>query len=132
MRLPILAFLLFCITPTLAFANAPKCGTARIVVDHPAYEFHLQGGAGALYDMDNNIIALSTEFMTSRPPNVQRFIFAHECGHYKLKGGTEIGADNYALDTAKRQGWTLDERDLNYICYDVGAERCDNIRKKTK
>lgn len=124
-----LAFLI-CIVPSVAFAA--KCGTARIVVDHPAYEEILREGAGALYDMDNNIIALSTEFMTSRPPNVQRFIFAHECGHYKMQGGAEISADNHAIESLRQQGRKLDEQDLEYICADVGPERCDNIRKKTK
>jgi len=121
---------LFMMIPSLAFAAS--CGTAKIVVDHPAYEEILQEGAGALYDMDNNVIALSTDFMTRRPPNVQRFIFAHECGHYKLQGGAEISADNHALATAKRQGWKLSEQDLDYICEDVGPERCDNIRSKSK
>jgi hypothetical protein len=128
-KLRCLLFVLCFVMPSSAFAYS--CGNAKVVIDHPKYKYILME-TGALYDMDANVIALSTAFMNSYSKNVQRFVFAHECGHYHLGGGTEIGADNYAIAVMKRNGAVLSERDLNNICLDVGPSRCSNIRKRMK
>jgi hypothetical protein len=128
-KLGCLLFVLCFVMSSNAFALS--CGNAKIVVDHPSYE-QVLGSAGALYDIDRNIIALSTEYMSGRSLNVQRFIFAHECGHHKLSGGSEIGADNYAIKVAKKNGATFSESELNEICRDIGPDRCSNIRNQLR
>jgi len=115
--------------PSSAFAYS--CGSAKGVIDHPNYKYALME-AGALYDLKYNVIALSTAFMNSYSRNIQRFVFAHECGHYHLRGGSEIAADNYAVRVFKKNGGRMTENDLNVICRDVGPSRCSNIRKQFK
>lgn len=136
----ILASLVFFILVTPSYA-ALKCGDAEIVIDHPAYEKFLKG-SGAAYDPDNNIIALSTEYMAQKTDNVRRFIFAHECGHYHLKNTpshaemgnpqAEFDADAYAVEVAKRNHAVFSEEDLAMICEDVGPDRCNAILKRFK
>lgn len=108
-------------------AQAYSCGSAKVVIDRPEYAYDLQM-AGALYDMDRKVIALSSAFMARSSRNVARFVFAHECGHYLARGGSEIQADNYALNVV---GKALSKSDVALICRDVGPARCRNIKAKT-
>lgn len=109
-------------------AQAYKCGSTKIVIDSPYYAADLEM-AGALYDMDRRVIALSSRFMARAGRNVARFVFAHECGHHINRGGSEIAADNYALTVV---GKSLTKADVATICGDVGPARCRNIRAKLK
>lgn len=110
-------------------ANAYSCGNAKVVIDHPRYT-EVLNLAGALYDGEYHLIALSSSIMAGYSSNVRRFIFAHECGHYRMRGGSEIGADNHAIRSVKANGIKLTENDLRAICADVGPRRCENIRSK--
>lgn len=113
-------------------ANAYSCGSAKIVIDHPRYNEVLQL-ARALYDPDYGVIALSSSIMGEHSPNVRKFIFAHECGHYKMSemdGGSEIAADNYAIRATK--GIRFSEAEKQEICRDIGPARCANFRRKTQ
>lgn len=135
----ILTFLAYFILVVPAYAI--KCGDATVVVDDPRYAFALQS-SGAAYDPDNNIIALSTKYMRTRTENVQRFIFAHECGHYHLKNTAshavmgnpqaEYDADAFAVEVAKRNKAVFSDTDLRMICEDVGPNRCQKIIKRFK
>ena len=128
-------FFLLAASPVLACGDE---STVTVVVDDPNYEKILEK-SGAAYDPFNNVIAISTEYMTARPPNVQKFIYAHECGHYYLKNTeshaffgnpqAEYDADDFAMKTAKENGVTFTEEELSYICNDVGKKRCERIRE---
>lgn len=134
----ILATIIFFSMLSTAFA-LPRCEGTPILIDHPAYAKVLKF-SGAAYDPDNNLIALSTEYMDQRPPNVRAFVFAHECGHsnlintasHKLPSGNlqaELDADAYAVSMMKQKQIKLSDDDINVICNDVGPKRCEAIRK---
>lgn len=110
-------------------ANAYSCGNAKVLIDHPRYTEVLQQ-ARALYDGEYHLIALSSYILSQHSSNVRRFIFAHECGHYKMRGGSEIAADNYAIRATN--GINFSEAEKREICRDIGPDRCSNFRRKTR
>lgn len=62
----------------------------------------------------------------------QKFIFFHECGHAHLLD-SEIGADAYAYNVAKKQGW-LSANLINEVCRSVGSQdgRCSVLRARLR
>ena len=135
--LAILSFFMF-VVPAQALP-LPKCADVPIIIDHPAY-LKILKFVGAAYDPTENMIALSTKYMDTRPPNVRSFIFAHECGHsqlmdspsHKLPPGNlqaEIDADAYAVKVMKEKNIILSESEIAIICMDVGSTRCEAIRR---
>jgi hypothetical protein len=73
---------------------------------------------------------LSSSIMAEHSPNVRKFIFAHECGHYQMGGGSEIAADNFAIRSTKGTNFSASE--ISEICADIGPYRCANFRRKVK
>jgi hypothetical protein len=72
------------------------------------------------------------------PPLVQRFAFAHECGHQTV-GYSETDADCYAVRLGRKEGWFGDEA-AKEVCdfFSVskgspfhlpGPQRCQAIRR---
>jgi hypothetical protein len=69
---------------------------------------------------------------------VQRFVFAHECGHHHV-GSNELAADCWAARQGRREGW-LRWGDLATVCaswahapagstHPSAALRCANLNR---
>ena len=59
----------------------------------------------------------------SLPPALQLFIYAHECGHH-VQGPDESGADCWAVQTGRKQGWFA-RQDIAWIQQYFGASPGD-------
>jgi hypothetical protein len=69
---------------------------------------------------------------------VRLFVYHHECGHHKV-GGSELGADCWAVKQGVRDGW-LSREGLTQVCrsfgnspptstHPSGANRCANLNR---
>ena len=111
-----------------------RCGNVPIVMDRrfpsiAAAEIGMgPQGAGRLI-LNPNLMADETE-------TVRVFIFHHECGHTRV-GGSELGADCWAVGEGVRGGW-LNRANLREVCrsfadmpetstHPSGARRCRNL-----
>ena len=59
-------------------------------------------------------IILNTQILSRYSPEVRRFVFLHECGHFHV-GGNEIAADCWGLQQGLKEG-SLTEQSLDLIC----------------
>lgn len=105
------------------------CGRAPTVLD-PGFEDY----AAAFF----GFLIVNPERFRVLPPTVQRFAFAHECGH-QFVGYSEIAADCYAARLGRKQGW-LGPNELREVCaffeqskgspfHLPGPQRCAAIRQ---
>jgi hypothetical protein len=104
----------------------------------------------ALVTIDNDIdnlgltfirpphIFLNTQILSRYSPEVRRFVFLHECGHFHV-GGNEIAADCWGLQQGLKEG-SLTEQSLDLICkswgnapatdiYPSAKRRCENLNR---
>ena len=115
-----------------------RCGNVPIVMDRrfpsiAAAEIGMgsRGGpsGGGRLILNPNLLADETE-------TVRVFIFHHECGHTRV-GGSELGADCWAVGEGVRTGW-LTRGNLREVCrsfadmpetstHPSGARRCRNL-----
>lgn len=65
-------------------------------------------------EIGNRLLMLNPVLLGRERPTVQRFVFAHECGHHRV-GASELGADCWAVEKGVAEGW-LDRTGLGDIC----------------
>jgi hypothetical protein len=104
-----------------------RCGPIRIMLPRRLNNLGVAGPG---------MIALNPRLLSSYPEIVRLFVFAHECGHHHV-GGSELGADCWAVRRGVREGW-LDRNGLEQVCRSVsdepassthpsGRKRCMNL-----
>jgi hypothetical protein len=106
-----------------------RCGNARNVVDPGLPNLGLAAPG---------ILVMNPRLLNRWPATVRLFVFHHECGHHHV-GGSELGADCWAVKQGVRQGW-LDRGSLQQICrsfgngpatptHPAGAARCASLER---
>ena len=100
-------------TPILG-KHRVSCGTRPIVLDPGLDDY------AAAYD---GFIILNPTKMDGLPPPVALWIYSHECGH-QFKGPDEDGADCFASQRGRRQGW-LTPDGVEQICNFISPSRGD-------
>ena len=106
-----------------------SCGTRPIVLDPGLDDY------AAAYD---GFIILNPLKLQGLPSAVSLWIYAHECGH-QFKGPDEDGADCFASQRGRRQGW-LKPDGIEQICnfispshgdimHFAGPLRCETVRR---
>jgi hypothetical protein len=104
-----------------------RCGPVRIMLPRRLNNLGVAGPG---------MIALNPRLLASYPEIVRLFVFAHECGHHHV-GGSELGADCWAVRRGVREGW-LDRNGLDQVCRSIsdepassthpsGRRRCGNL-----
>jgi hypothetical protein len=104
-----------------------RCGPIRIMLPRRLNNLGVAGPG---------MIALNPRLLASYPEIMRLFVFAHECGHHHV-GGSELGADCWAVRRGVREGW-LDRNGLDQVCRSVrdepassthpsGRRRCGNL-----
>jgi hypothetical protein len=84
------------------------------------------------------VLLLNPRLLNRLPQVVRLFVFSHECGHHHV-GGSELGADCWAVSRGVREGW-LDAKGLSQVCqsfddapptatHPSGRKRCSNLDK---
>jgi len=82
------------------------------------------------------VVVLNPRLLNRQSDTVRLFVFHHECGHHHV-GGSETGADCWAVKQGVRQGW-LDRQRLAQVCrsfgnapetstHPSGASRCASL-----
>ncbi len=103
------------------------CSHNRLIVDNRLENEGMSDGRN---------IVINKKLLRQFSPEVQWFIFYHECGHSHV-GRSELKADCWAIREGKRQGW-LKEEHLKPICdswedapatatHPSARRRCSNI-----
>jgi hypothetical protein len=106
-----------------------RCGSARNVIDANLPNLGLAAPG---------VLVMNPRLLARWPAIVRLFVFHHECGHHHV-GGSEIGADCWAVKEGVRQGW-LDRPGLDQICrsfgngpatatHPSGARRCASLQR---
>jgi hypothetical protein len=106
-----------------------RCGSARNVIDANLPNLGLAAPG---------VLVMNPRLLARWPAIVRLFVFHHECGHHHV-GGSEIGADCWAVKEGVRQGW-LDRSGLQQICrsfgngpatatHPSGARRCASLER---
>jgi hypothetical protein len=104
-----------------------RCGPVRIMLPRRLPNLGVAGPG---------MIALNPRLLSQYPEIVRLFVFYHECGHHHV-GGSELGADCWAVHRGVREGW-LDRDGLGQVCRSVrdepassthpsGRRRCGNL-----
>jgi hypothetical protein len=106
-----------------------ECGLRPVVLDPGLDDF------AAAYD---GFIILNPKKLDGLPPAVSLWIYSHECGH-QFKGPDEDGADCFASQRGRRQGWLKPdgvEQICNFISpshgdmmHFAGPLRCETVRR---
>lgn len=106
-----------------------RCGSMRNVLDP-----RLPGlGLAA-----PGVVVFNPRLINQQSTTVRLFVFHHECGHHHV-GGSETGADCWAVRQGVRQGW-LRQESLGQICrsfgngpatatHPSGASRCASLQQ---
>jgi hypothetical protein len=106
-----------------------RCGSMRNVLDP-----RLPGlGLAA-----PGVVVFNPRLINQQSSTVRLFVFYHECGHHHV-GGSETGADCWAVKQGVRQGW-LSRDSLGQICrsfgngpatstHPSGASRCASLQQ---
>ena len=89
--------------------HALRCGTMRNVLDPQLPGLGLAAPG---------VVVLNPRLINQQSTTVRLFVFHHECGHHHV-GGSETGADCWAVRQGVRQGWLTRER-LGQICRSFG------------
>jgi hypothetical protein len=107
--------------------RALRCGGVRNVLDR-----HLPNlGVAA-----PGVLVMNPGLLRRMSDTVQLFVFHHECGHHHV-GGSEMGADCWAVKQGVRDGW-LNREGLAQVCksfgnapatdtHPSGQRRCANL-----
>ncbi len=106
-----------------------RCGSARNVIDASLPNLGLAAPG---------VLVMNPRLLARWPAIVRLFVFHHECGHHHV-GGSELGADCWAVKQGVRQGW-LDRSGLQQICrsfgngpatrtHPSGASRCASLEQ---
>lgn len=85
---------------------------------------------------DRSLIVINPALLRRQPETVRLFVFTHECGHHSV-GGSELGADCWAVKRGLREGW-LTKEGLKQVCRSFGnapetpthpsaSRRCSNL-----
>jgi len=88
-----------------------RCGTIRTRLDQS-----LPNLGVAIPEM--RLLVLNPAILRRQSETVQLFVFHHECGHHHV-GGSELGADCWAVGRGVRDGW-LDAQGLVRVCGSFG------------
>jgi hypothetical protein len=64
------------------------------------------------------VVVFNPRLLNRQTDTVRLFVFHHECGHHHV-GGSETGADCWAVKQGVRQGW-LDRQGLSEVCRSFG------------
>jgi hypothetical protein len=84
------------------------------------------------------VVVFNPQLINQQSSTVRLFVFHHECGHHHV-GGSEMGADCWAVKQGVRQGW-LTRDSLGPICrsfgngpatatHPSGASRCASLER---
>lgn len=92
-------------------SHQARCGAVRTELDRSLPNL----GAAA---PSERLLILNPRLMGRYSDTVQMFVFHHECGHHHV-GGSETGADCWAVDRGVREGW-LKANDLTDLCQSFG------------
>jgi hypothetical protein len=87
---------------------------------------------------DRGLIVMNPSLLGRETSTVRLFVYSHECGHHHV-GGSELGADCWAVRRGLREGW-LDKDGLKQVCGSFGgapetpthpsaARRCRNLNQ---
>jgi hypothetical protein len=105
------------------------CGQRPTVTDNNLDDY------GAAYP---GFLIMNPRLLGKVSPSVQKWIYAHECGH-QFRGPDEETADCFAVQRGRRQGW-LTDAGLEEVCTFIspakgdsmhfsGSHRCEYMRK---
>jgi hypothetical protein len=106
-----------------------RCGSMRNVLDPRLPNLGLAAPG---------VLVLNPRLLNGQSNTVRLFVYHHECGHHYV-GGSETGADCWAVRQGVRQGW-LREQDLGQVCrsfgngpatatHPSGASRCASLQR---
>jgi hypothetical protein len=106
-----------------------RCGNARTKFDQRLPNLGIS-------IPDSRLVVLNPSLLRRQPETVRVFVFHHECGHHHV-GGSELGADCWAVNRGVMEGW-LDKAGLAQVCRSFGnapatsthpaaATRCANL-----
>jgi hypothetical protein len=113
---------------TLAVAGrSVRCPNTRAVLDSRLPNLGLAA---------RGVVVLNPRLLNRHTDTVRLFVFHHECGHHYV-GGSEMGADCWAVKQGVRQGW-LNRQGLAQVCrsfgnapetptHPSGASRCASL-----
>jgi hypothetical protein len=114
---------------TLAIAGRSlKCGSVRNILDPRLPNL----GVAA-----RGVVVFNPTLLGRQSDTVRLFVFHHECGHHHV-GGSEMGADCWAVKQGVQAGW-LNRAGLGEVCrsfgnapqtptHPSGASRCASLR----
>jgi hypothetical protein len=105
-----------------------KCGTVRNVLDPRLPNLGLAA---------RGVVVFNPRLLGRHSDTVRLFVFHHECGHHHV-GGSETGADCWAVKQGVQNGW-LDRQGIGEVCrsfgnvpqtptHPSGASRCASLR----
>lgn len=108
-----------------------SCGTVRSRLDSGLQNLGIS-------IPDRGLIVINPALLRRQPETVRLFVFTHECGHHYV-GGSELGADCWAVRRGLREGW-LTKDGLKQVCGSFGnapetpthpsaARRCSNLNR---
>jgi hypothetical protein len=108
-----------------------RCGNARSKLDARLPNLGMSIPSARL-------LVFNPELMARQSAIVRVFVFHHECGHQHV-GGSELGADCWAVNRGVSDGW-LQKKALTQICNSFGnapqssthpaaAARCANLER---
>jgi hypothetical protein len=106
-----------------------KCGSVRNALDARLPNLGISVPASKL-------LVINPALLARQSTTVRLFVFHHECGHHHV-GGSELGADCWAVRRGVEEGW-LDRTGLVEVCnsfghapatstHPSGSRRCGNL-----
>jgi hypothetical protein len=104
-----------------------RCPNTRAVLDSQLPNLGLAA---------RGVVVFNPRLLNRQTDTVRLFVFHHECGHHYV-GGSETGADCWAVKQGVRQGW-LNREGLAQVCrsfgnapetptHPSGASRCASL-----
>jgi hypothetical protein len=113
----------------LIAGRALRCGRNRHVLDRGLPNLGLAAPG---------VLVFNPRELNRWSDTVRLFVYHHECGHQKV-GGSELGADCWAVTQGVRDGW-LGRAGLSQVCrsfgngpatstHPSGASRCANLNR---
>ena len=113
----------------LIAGRALRCGRVRNVLDPGLPNLGLAAPG---------VVVFNPYLLNQQSDAVRLFVFHHECGHHYV-GGSEIGADCWAVKQGVSKGW-LDHQAIEQVCrsfgngpasatHPSGARRCASLRQ---
>jgi hypothetical protein len=113
----------------LIAGRALRCGRNRHVLDRRLPNLGLAAPG---------VLVFNPRELNRWSDTVRLFVYHHECGHHKV-GGSELGADCWAVKQGVRDGW-FSRAGLTQVCrsfgnspptstHPSGASRCGNLNR---